>query len=167
MGSSLGPVLSDIFVSNLGSEFSSFLVYVDYTHNVRCVSIAGPAVLRWAAVANRSGLLRERAHTKPYAQPARLTICSGVLAVIRTPDFVPRPVHLRQCRLRYCNPKRGHNATIYDSLTRKGYAAALGCPFRGSANAKRLEMPGFEPGAFRMQSGRSTTELHPPLTWRS
>ena len=26
---------------------------------------------------------------------------------------------------------------------------------------KLLEMPGFEPGAFRMRSGHSTTELHP------
>ncbi len=28
----------------------------------------------------------------------------------------------------------------------------------------RLEMPGIEPGAFHMQSERSTTELHPPHT---
>ena len=27
---------------------------------------------------------------------------------------------------------------------------------------KALEMPGIEPGAFHMQSERSTTELHPP-----
>ncbi len=26
---------------------------------------------------------------------------------------------------------------------------------------KKLEMPGIEPGAFHMQSERSTTELHP------
>ena len=26
---------------------------------------------------------------------------------------------------------------------------------------KLLEMPGFEPGAFRMRGGHSTTELHP------
>jgi hypothetical protein len=36
-----------------------------------------------------------------------------------------------------------------------------------SLNGKRLlkmfmEMPGIEPGAFHMQSERSTTELHPP-----
>ena len=29
---------------------------------------------------------------------------------------------------------------------------------------EKLEMPGIEPGAFRMQSGRSTTEPHP--LWR-
>jgi hypothetical protein len=28
---------------------------------------------------------------------------------------------------------------------------------------KELEMPGIEPGAFHMQSERSTTELHPLL----
>ena len=28
---------------------------------------------------------------------------------------------------------------------------------------KSLEMPGIEPGAFHMQSERSTTELHPQL----
>ena len=28
---------------------------------------------------------------------------------------------------------------------------------------KILEMPGIEPGAFHMQSERSTTELHPQL----
>ena len=27
--------------------------------------------------------------------------------------------------------------------------------------AMSLEVPGFEPGTFRMRSGRSTTELHP------
>lgn len=27
-----------------------------------------------------------------------------------------------------------------------------------------MEMPGIEPGAFHMQSERSTTELHPQLT---
>ena len=27
--------------------------------------------------------------------------------------------------------------------------------------AKRVEVPGIEPGAFHMQSERSTTELHP------
>jgi hypothetical protein len=27
--------------------------------------------------------------------------------------------------------------------------------------AKILEIPGFEPGAFRMQSGRATTALYP------
>ncbi len=26
-----------------------------------------------------------------------------------------------------------------------------------------MEMPGIEPGAFHMQSERSTTELHPPV----
>jgi hypothetical protein len=30
---------------------------------------------------------------------------------------------------------------------------------------KKLEMPGIEPGAFHMQSERSTTELH-PLTFK-
>ncbi len=29
-------------------------------------------------------------------------------------------------------------------------------------NIKDVEMPGIEPGAFHMQSERSTTELHPP-----
>ena len=29
---------------------------------------------------------------------------------------------------------------------------------------KKLEMPGIEPGAFHMQSERSTTELHPLRT---
>jgi hypothetical protein len=28
-----------------------------------------------------------------------------------------------------------------------------------------MEMPGVEPGAFHMQSERSTTELHPPNKW--
>ena len=28
-------------------------------------------------------------------------------------------------------------------------------------NVKKMEEPGFEPGAFRMRSGHSTTELHP------
>ena len=27
----------------------------------------------------------------------------------------------------------------------------------------KVEMPGIEPGAFHMQSERSTTELHPPV----
>jgi hypothetical protein len=27
--------------------------------------------------------------------------------------------------------------------------------------SKQMEMPGIEPGAFHMQSERSTTELHP------
>ena len=30
---------------------------------------------------------------------------------------------------------------------------------------KYLEMPGIEPGAFHMQSERSTTEPHPPHMW--
>ena len=30
-----------------------------------------------------------------------------------------------------------------------------------------MEMPGIEPGAFRMQSERSTTELHPPPSFTS
>ena len=32
---------------------------------------------------------------------------------------------------------------------------------RNEANEKFVEEPGFEPGAFRMRSGHSTTELHP------
>ena len=31
----------------------------------------------------------------------------------------------------------------------------------GGFTQKKLEMPGIEPGAFHMQSERSTTELHP------
>ena len=30
---------------------------------------------------------------------------------------------------------------------------------------KQLEMPGIEPGASRMLSARSTTELHPLIFW--
>ena len=30
-------------------------------------------------------------------------------------------------------------------------------------NKKEVEMPGIEPGAFHMQSERSTAELHPPV----
>ena len=30
-----------------------------------------------------------------------------------------------------------------------------------STGIKKMEMPGIEPGAFHMQSERSTTELHP------
>ena len=33
------------------------------------------------------------------------------------------------------------------------------------AEIKHLEMPGLEPGAFRMQSERSTAELHPLTTY--
>ena len=29
----------------------------------------------------------------------------------------------------------------------------------------QLEMPGIKPGAFHMQSERSTTELHPLMAW--
>ena len=31
----------------------------------------------------------------------------------------------------------------------------------GGKKEKKVEMPGLEPGASRMQSERSTTELHP------
>ncbi len=33
--------------------------------------------------------------------------------------------------------------------------------FNCKVSRKQLEMPGIEPGAFHMQSERSTTELHP------
>ena len=32
---------------------------------------------------------------------------------------------------------------------------------------KNMEMPGIEPGAFHMQSERSTTEPHPPVVIRA
>ncbi len=37
------------------------------------------------------------------------------------------------------------------------------CKYR----VKQVEMPGIEPGAFHMQSERSTTELHPLHTSKS
>lgn len=48
------------------------------------------------------------------------------------------------------------------------------CTCRGSScfpwsriSKAYLEMPGIEPGASHMQSVRSTTELHPLISWRS
>ena len=35
--------------------------------------------------------------------------------------------------------------------------------FAENIENKKMEMPGFEPGTFHMQSERSTTELHPHI----
>jgi hypothetical protein len=38
--------------------------------------------------------------------------------------------------------------------------------YNSNKTLKQVEMPGIEPGAFHMQSERSTTELHPLMTMK-